>query len=166
MQNVVVNIFPSVIEALKSSSLNYSPNETGGILIGTRQLHGMIVEYNILGYLCVADYDEFKEIYMATSTSLICLNREGWATFALKAIEKYGMSYIGDWHSHPRSSMGMLSSLDLCTLSQQYHLGQFEPYPPLHLLVHWLDEKDIYIKANVLLGKLLLVVEPRIIKNK
>lgn len=166
MQNVVVNIFPSVIEALKSSSLKYSPNETGGVLIGTCQLQGITVEYNILGYHCVADDDEFKDSYAATPTRFVCQNREGWARFALKAIEKYGMSYLGDWHSHPKSSMGMLSALDLFTLSQQYQLEQFKPYPPLHLLVHWTDDKDIRIKVNVLIGEFLLVIEPHIIKNK
>lgn len=166
MQNVVVNIFPSVIEDLKISSLNHSPNETGGILIGTRSFHEMTLEYNILGYLCVADYDEFKDIYRATKTGFVCVNREGWAKVALKAVERFGMSYIGDWHSHPKSSMKMLSSLELCTLYQQYKLEQFSPYPPLHLLVHWLNDKDISVKANVLLNEILLVMKPSIIRNR
>lgn len=166
MLNVVVNIFPSIIEDLQRSSLNQSPNETGGVLIGTRFIDETTVEYNVLGCLCVADYDEFKGIYKATPTCFTCIDKDGWAKFALKAVERFGMSYIGDWHTHPRSSMKILSSLDLYTLWQQYTLEQFKPYPPLHLLVQWSDNQEIGISANVLLDKILVMTAPNVIKNK
>mgnify|MGYP001220177344 CR=1 FL=1 len=166
MQNVTVNIFPSVIEHLRTTSINQSPNETGGVLVGTRSFDRGTLEYNILGCLCVADFEEFVSIYSATPSRFTCKNKDGWAEFALKAVERFGMSYIGDWHTHPRSNMAFLSPIDMYTLKLQYELGQFAPYPPLHLLVQWTSSQDIGVMANVLLGKLLIMVEPNVINNK
>lgn len=157
--NVTVKIFASVAEELCQSSLRASPNEMGGVLVGTRSHNDNSLEYNILGALAVSDYEECKGIYVATPTKFTCTDRNGWANLALKAVETYGMSYLGDWHSHPQSSTTILSSKDIDTLVQQYKLGQFDPFPPLHILMQWnLLNSEIHITANIMLNNNFIVV--------
>lgn len=111
MISVSVNIFPSALDSLMGTAIKHSPVETGGVIAGTRSCRDDTLEFNILGVLGVADFDEFKDIYTATPTEFVCTDRLGWANLALNAVKTFGMSYIGDWHSHPNSSMCTLLSL-------------------------------------------------------
>lgn len=166
MLTVRVNIFPSALNSLRGTSIKNSPDETGGVIVGTRACCYDVLEFNILGILGVADCEEFKDIYDASPTEFVCTNRLGWANLALRAVKTFGMSYIGDWHSHPNSSLTTLSSRDIQHMFQQYMLGQFAPFPPLHLLLSWQSSgTDFRVSTHTMLGKSILVIEPRIIAN-
>lgn len=167
MKNVIVKIFSSVVESLIKSSNLHSPNETGGVLVGTRQFIGNNIEFSILGVLCIADVEEFQKSYEATRGRFICKDKEMWGKFIYEAVQKYGMSYIGDWHTHPNSHTYFLSNEDASMLTDQYTIGQFYPFPPLHLLVQWPPaSKDIMITANVMTSdNLILVIKPKVIKK-
>jgi len=133
-------------------------------MTGTRSFHNNTLEFNVLGVLGVGDFKEFKGIYTASPTEFLCTDRLGWANLALRAVKTFGMSYIGDWHSHPNSSLCTLSSRDIHHLVQQYMLGQFDPYPPLHVLLNWrLLRADFRISAHIMLGEFIAVLEPQII---
>jgi len=167
MPNVIVNIFPSAANSLKNTATRHAPNETGGVLTGTRQVHENALEFNILGVLGIADLDEFKDVYFASPTEFVCTDRLGWANFALKAVQTFGMSYIGDWHSHPNSGLTVLSPRDVHHLAQQYLLDQFNPFPPLHVLLNWRSgEINFNISANIMLGEVIVVIKPEIIENE
>jgi len=164
MKNVSVNIFPSALDSLRETATRHSPDETGGVLTGTRSFSNGALEFNILGVLGVADFEEFKDIYTASPTEFVCTDRLGWANLALSAVKTFGMSYIGDWHSHPNSSLATLSHRDVHHLAQQYLLGQFAPFPPLHVLLNWRSSgTDFHISANIMLGDFIAVLEPEII---
>lgn len=164
MTSVSVNIFPSALDSLRGTATRHSPDETGGVMAGTRSCRDGALEFNILGVLGVADFEEFKDIYTASPTEFVCTDRLGWATLALRVVKTYGMSYIGDWHSHPNSNLTTLSPRDIHHLAQQYMLGQFDPYPPLHVLLNWrLSGADFRISAHIMLGEFIAVLEPRII---
>lgn len=166
MQNVSVKIFPSAQKALIDIAIRHSPNETGGVLVGTRNINNAALEFNILGVLGIAEYDEFGDAYKASPTTFVCSDRMGWANLALKAVKTFGMSYIGDWHTHPNSNYAELSSQDVSFVTQQYLLGQFLPFPPLHLLLSWyLKGLEMDITANIMLGDVILVVRPEVIEN-
>lgn len=166
MRDVNVSIFPGVAQALEEISFRHAPDETGGVLVGTRSYQDDVLEYNIFGVLGVADFEEFKGIYTASPTSFVCNDRLGWANLALKAVETFGMSYIGDWHSHPRCSLTTLSSQDISFIAEQFMLGQFRPYPPLHVLLSWTSiEPSVNISANIMLGKYIAVIKPQILEN-
>ena len=164
MTSVNVNIFPSALDSLRDSATRHSPFETGGVIVGTRSFNNSTLEFNILGVLGVADFEEFMGIYTASPTKFQCTDRLGWANLALRAVKTFGMSYIGDWHSHPNSSLCSLSSRDIHHLTQQYMLGQFAPYPPLHVLLNWQSSgADCCISAHIMLGEFIAVLEPQII---
>ncbi len=163
MLNVNVNFFSSALNSLKISAFKQSPIETGGVMVGTRSWHDDNLEFNILGVLGVGDFTEFKHIYTASPNEFICTDRLGWANLALKAVKTFGMSYIGDWHSHPESSLTHLSRRDIHGLAKQYNLGQFAPFPPLHILLNWQTTIDCNISAYIILGDFILCIEPRII---
>ena len=164
MNSVIVNIFPSAMDSLRESAMRQSPNETGGVLAGTRSFENGSLRFNILGVLGVADFDEFKGIYVASPTEFTCTDRLGWANLALKSVETFGMSYIGDWHSHPNSSLTRLSLRDVNHLSQQYLLGQFNPFPPLHVLLSWSSfGQESRISAHIMFEQFMAVLEPQII---
>lgn len=164
MKSVSVKIFPSALDSLRGSATRHSPDETGGVLTGTRSFRNGLLEFNILGVLGVADFEEFKNIYVASPTEFVCTDRLGWANLALRAVKTFGMSYIGDWHSHPNSSLASLSSRDVNHLAQQHMLGQFDPFPPLHVLSNWHSSgTEFHISANIMLGKFIAVMEPLII---
>lgn len=166
MLNVNVNIFQSAVNALKEISIRQSPNETGGVLAGTRHFQDNVLEFNILGVLGATDCGDFKDAYIVSPTEFICTDRVGWANLALKAVQTFGMSYVGDWHSHPKCNLSKLSFQDISILMQQHILGQFEPYPPLHILTHWSASASlINISANIMLGEYIAVVKPEIICN-
>lgn len=166
MKSVSVNIFPSALDSLRETATRHSPDETGGVLTGTRSFRNGALEFNILGVLGVADFEEFKGIYVASPSEFTCTDRLGWANLALKALKTFGMSYIGDWHSHPNSSLKTLSPRDVNHLAQQYMLGQFNPFPPLHVLLSWrYSGADCHISANIMLGQFIAVLEPQIIGN-
>lgn len=164
MTSVSVNIFPSALDSLRGTVTKYSSDETGGVMVGTRSFHNGAMMFNILGVLGVADFEEFKGIYTASPTEFICTDRLGWANLALRAVKTFGMSYIGDWHSHPNSSLTSLSPRDIQHLAQQYMLGQFDPFPPLHVLLNWRPSgTDFRISAHIMLGESIAVLEPQII---
>lgn len=164
MPTVHVNIFPSALDSLKETATRHALNETGGVMAGTRSFKDGDLEFNILGVLGVADFEEFKGIYTASPTEFVCTDRLGWANLALRAVKTFGMSYIGDWHSHPNSSLTTLSPRDIHHLAQQYMLGQFDPYPPLHVLLNWRSSRaDFRISAYIMLGEFIAVQEPQII---
>lgn len=166
MLNVNVNVFKSAVNALKDISIRQSPNETGGVLAGTRFYQNDILEFNILGVLGVADFDDFKGTYVASPTEFVCTDRIGWANLALKAVQTFGMNYIGDWHSHPKCNLSTLSSQDVSMLVQQHLLGQFTPYPPIHILTNWSASTSVInISANIMLGEYIAVIKPEIICN-
>ncbi|SFM26761.1 Mov34/MPN/PAD-1 family protein [Pelosinus propionicus] len=166
MRNVSVKIFESVIDLLSVNALNQSPDETGGVLVGTRSCTDDLLEYNILGAVGISSFNEFKDIYNATATEFTCTDRMGWAKLALKAVEIYGMSYIGDWHSHPKSNFNNLSPKDISHILQQYELRQFNPFPPLHVLLSWpLGSERVSITANIMLhNNVIAVIKPQIIE--
>lgn len=167
MTSVNVNIFSSALDALRDTATRHSPVETGGVMAGTRSFHNGALEFNILGALGVADFEEFKDIYTASPTEFFCTDRLGWANLALRAVKTFGMSYIGDWHSHPNSSLCTLSHRDIHHLAQQYMLGQFNPYPPLHVLLNWRSsEVDFRISAHIMIGEFIAVLEPQIIRTQ
>lgn len=164
MTSVSVNIFSSALDSLRRTATKHSPVETGGVMAGTRSCHNGTLEFNILGVLGVADFEEFKDIYIASPTEFICIDRLGWANLALRAVKTFGISYIGDWHSHPNSGLTNLSSRDIHHLVQQYMLGQFNPFPPLHVLLNWRSSRaDFRISAHIILGEFIAVLEPWII---
>jgi len=164
MKAVSVNIFPSALDSLKRTAIRHSPDETGGVLAGNRSFRNGILEFDILGVLCVADFEESKGIYVASPTEFTCTDRLGWANLALKAVEIFGMDYIGDWHSHPNSNLTTLSPRDVNHLTQQYILSQFNPYPPLHVLLSgYSPGMKFKISANIMLGDFIAVLEPQVI---
>lgn len=164
MKNVSVNIFPSALDSLTGTATRHSPDETGGVMAGTRSFRNGALEFNILGVLGVADFEEFKDTFVASPTEFTCTDRLGWANLALRAVKTFGMSYIGDWHSHPNSGLTTLSPRDIHHLAQQYMLGQFDPFPPLHVLLSWRSSgTNCNISANIMLGKYIAVLEPQII---
>jgi proteasome lid subunit RPN8/RPN11 len=164
MKSVSVNIFPSALDSLRKSATRHSPDETGGVMTGTRSFCNGSLAFNILGVLGVGDFEEFKSIYAASPTEFVCTDRLGLANLALKAVKTFGMSYIGDWHSHPNSSLTTLSHRDIHHLAQQYKLGQFDPFPPLHALLNWRSSgADFRLFANIMLGEFVAVLEPQII---
>jgi len=166
MRSVNVSIFPCAANALRESAMRHAPNETGGVLVGTRCFRGDVLDYGILGILCIADFDEFKDTYIATPTKFVCTDRMGWANLALKAVETFGLSYIGDWHSHPGSSLTTLSSQDISFIAEQHAQGQFNPYPPLHVLTSWSSPKALFhVSANVMLGELIAILKPQLVSN-
>lgn len=166
MSSVSVNIFSSVLDSLSGTATRHSPNETGGVMMGTRFFRNGDLEFNILGVLGVADFEEFKGIYVASPTEFTCTDRLGWANLALKAVKTFGMSYIGDWHSHPNSNLTTLSHRDINHLSQQYILGQFNPFPPLHVLLSWKTSgMKCHISANIMFGEFIAVMVPQIIRK-
>jgi len=165
MMSVIVNIFPSALRALKEIGTRHSPNETGGVITGTRQFSNNALEFNILGVLGIADYEEFRGFFAASPTEFTCTDKMGWAMLTLKAVETFGMSYIADWHSHPNSSLKVLSSRDIKHLTQQYVLGQFQPFPPLHVLISWPHSAGFKVSAHIMLGDVIAVLEPRVITN-
>ena len=164
MTSVSVSIFSSALDSLRETATRHSPNETGGVLTGTRSFSNGALEFNILGVLGVADCKEFKGIYFASPTEFACTDRLGWASLALRAVKTFGMSYIGDWHSHPNSGLSTLSQRDVTHLTQQFMLGQFDPFPPLHILLSWRSfGTESHISANIMLGEFIAVLEPQII---
>ena len=165
MQTVNVKIFSSAIDALGISARKQSPNETGGVLLGTRNLTSGALEYNILGSLGVADFEEFDDTYIASPTTFECRGSQQWSNLVIKAIKTFGMSYIGDWHSHPNSNFGTLSQRDIDMLVDQSILDQFYPFPPLHVLLQWSSiNQDMKITANIMLdNQLIIVLGPEII---
>lgn len=166
MTSVSVNIFPSALASLRETATRHSPDETGGVIAGTRSFRDGTIEFNILGMLGVADFEEFKNIYTASPTEFICTDRLGWANLALRAVKTFGMSYIGDWHSHPNSSLTSLSHRDIHHLTQQYVLSQFAPYPPLHVLLNWRSSgMEFRISAHIMLGNFIAVLEPQLIRQ-
>lgn len=165
MTNVNVNIFPSAFGSLREILMRHSPNETGGVLTGARKFYDDILEFNILGTLGVADFKKFETIFKASPTKFICTDRLGWANFALDAVKIFGMSYIGDWHSHPNSSLHSLSHQDVEHLAQQYKFGQFNPFPPLHILISNSTNNCFYVSAYVMLGECIASITPHIIHN-
>lgn len=166
MQTVHVKIFSSALNSLRETASKHSPAETGGVLTGTRSFRDGVLEFNILGVLGVADFEEFKDIYIASPTEFVCTDRLGWANLALRAVKTFGMSYIGDWHSHPNCSLTTLSYRDVNHLAHQYMLGQFDPFPPLHVLLSWRSTgTKFHISANILLGEFIAVLEPQVIQK-
>lgn len=164
MPTVHVNIFPSALDSLRETATRHSPDETGGVMAGTRSFRNGALEFNILGILGVADFEELNDVYTASPTEFVCTARLGWANLALRAVKTFGMSYIGDWHSHPNSSLTTLSPRDMHHLAQQYKLGQFDPYPPLHVLLNWRSPgADFRVSAHIMLGEYIAVLEPQII---
>jgi proteasome lid subunit RPN8/RPN11 len=164
MKSVSVNIFPSALDSLRETATRHSPDETGGVMAGTRSFLNGALEFNILGVLGVADFEEFKGIFTVSPAEFVCTDRLGWANLALRAVKTFGMSYIGDWHSHPNSNLASLSHRDIHHLTQQYVLGQFAPYPPLHVLLNWRSSgADFRISAHIMLGEFIAVLEPQII---
>lgn len=160
-----VNIFPSAFSSLRETATRHSPNETGGVLTGTRTLYYDILEFNILGILGIADFKKFNNIFLASPTKFICIDRLGWANFALKAVTIFGMSYIGDWHSHPNSSMDSLSQQDIDHLTLQNKFGQFDPFPPLHMLLSQSLNHGVNMSAYIMVGECVYMVKPHIIHN-
>jgi proteasome lid subunit RPN8/RPN11 len=165
MKNVNVNIFPSAFNSLKEIATRHSPNETGGVLTGTRTFCDGTLEFNILGTLGVADFKKFDTIFSASSSKFICIDRLGWANFALEVVKIFGMSYIGDWHSHPNCNSCTLSYQDVEHLVQQFKLGQFNPFPPLHILLSNSLGGDFHMSAYIMLGECIVSMNPHIIHN-
>lgn len=164
MIDVHVNIFPSALDSLKNNAIHHSPNETGGVMAGTRSFQNGSMVFNILGSIGVAEFEEFTGIYESSPTKFICTDRLGWAHLSLKAVRTFGASYIGDWHSHSDSSMGTLSQQDIHHLAKQFTLGQFYPFPPLHVLINMPSSITGYqVTAHIMLGKSIVVLEPQII---
>lgn len=158
-------MFQSIEEKLIADTIRQSPNETGGVLVGTRNCKDTILEYNILGILCITDVKQLECSVSSSSVEFICNDKKSWAKLALKAVELYGMNYIGDWHSHP-NMLAFLSATDIKMLKQQYILNQFCGFPPLHVIIGLSEAShhEATITANVMLNnKLITVVNPEII---
>ncbi|MBU4445941.1 Mov34/MPN/PAD-1 family protein [bacterium] len=113
-----VFLFETVIEQMKESMSKKSPNETGGVLLGTVFLHAKSV---VVTAILPAPPDSIEKPY------LFVLGTEGLEE-QIKSIEKKTngkVTYLGTWHSHPHG--GNASDTDDNTYNKLLFVRNYEP---------------------------------------
>ena len=116
--NYAVRVFPEVLDAMSTQSVQREPNETGGGLVG----HVSYCNHCITVVDLIPPPPDSKE-----SPTFFILGTEGLKR-AIKRVESSSngvFTYLGTWHSHPRG--GGQSRTDEETLARIAFLRAYEP---------------------------------------
>jgi len=114
------NIYIShdVIEMMKETMILKSPNETGGVLIGTVfQYQKKIVITGLVK--APEDSKEFPNLFVL-GTQNLCKNIHD-----IGSRTNGKVTYLGTWHSHPKG--GRASSIDKTTFEKLLSVRNYEP---------------------------------------
>ncbi|MHB8171076.1 MAG: Mov34/MPN/PAD-1 family protein [Thermincolia bacterium] len=165
MPTVIVKIFKSALDTLLTSASTHHPNEIGGVLVGTRNFNVGVLEISIIGAVCIADYEIYRDSYLSTPGRFECLDNKVWAGLALQAVKIFGLDYIGDWHSHPGHLINFISGEDFETMLTQYVLGQFMPFLPIHVIVPMTIQDQVQNVTTAIMTdkRTVLLLKPEVI---
>lgn len=116
------------IDTVNSARLQKLPNETGGVLIGSYDMQRKIV-YVVDTILSPPDSQEWPNLYIRGYDGL------AQAMAQVKQVTANRLTYIGEWHSHPRGVGCQPSSTDRQAFTWLSDIMQNDGFPPLMLIV-------------------------------
>lgn len=133
-----IKLDTTVVERLQALRRSKLPNETGGVLIGSFDVHRRIA-YIVNTIPSPPDSDEWPTLYIRGSKGL----RRKVESIVTKT--DGALHYVGEWHSHPDGCSTMPSSDDMKVFTWLTDRMRQDGFPGLMMIVGDNDQVNCFI---------------------